>query len=342
MQRARLLETGWDREIELDTCDIPVPTGDRVLVQVEACGVCYRDLIDRAGRFRFIQLPITPGHEAVGRVIAVGKGVTEWRLGDRVATTHRDFCGSCPACRAGETSLCTGAAAVFGLLIDGGYATHLVAPERALYAVPPHLPSAEAAILHCTFGTAYRGLVRAGLRAGQRVLVTGANGGVGAAAIQVVQRLRGYPIAVIRNPAQREFVQELGAESVIVDDGTGFHKKLSDPVDIALDCVGEPTFNAALRSLAVGGRIVTIGNVREERVPVNLGYLITRGITILGSSGATRADMQAVLSLCDSLPFIVPIHARLPLERADFAQRVVREGGLSGRVVLEIDRDGPA
>jgi D-arabinose 1-dehydrogenase-like Zn-dependent alcohol dehydrogenase len=342
MRRARLLETGWERELAVEACEVPEATGNWVLVQVEACGVCYRDLIDRAGRFRFIQLPITPGHEAVGRVIAVGSQVTEWRPGDRVATLHRDFCGVCPACNAGETSLCTGAAAVFGLMIDGGYATHLVAPERALYAVSPHLPAAEAAILHCTFGTAYRGLMRAGLRAGQRVLVTGANGGVGAAAIQVVKRLRAHPVAVIRNAAQREFVEELGAESVIVDDGTSFHKALTDPVDIALDCVGEPTFNAALRSLAVGGRIVAIGNVKEERVPVNLGYLITRGVTILGSSGATRADMQAVLSLYDSIPFTIPIHARLPLERADFAQRVVRDGGLRGRVVLELEGDASA
>ena len=335
MQRARLLETGWERDLALETCALPEATGKQVLVRVEACGVCHRDLIDRSGRFRFIQLPITPGHEAAGRVIAVGSAVTEWRPGDRVASLHRDFCGACAACSAGETSLCTGAAAVFGLLVDGGYATHLLAPEQALYAVSSQLSSAEAAVLHCTFGTAYRGLIRAGLRAGHRVLITGANGGVGAAAIQIVRRLQAHAVAVIRSESQRAFVEELGANSVIVNDGSSFHKALNEPVEIALDCVGEPTFNAALRSLAVGGRIVAIGNVKDERVPVNLGYLITKGITILGSSGATRADMQGVLSLHDSAPFTIPLHARLPLERADFAQRVVRKGGLLGRVVLE-------
>jgi acryloyl-coenzyme A reductase len=337
MQRARLLQTGWGHDLLIESRDPEQPFArNQVLVQVEACGVCHRDLIDRAGRFKFIQVPITPGHEAVGRVIAVGRDVSEWRVGDRVATMHRDFCGTCLACAGGEISLCTMAAAVFGLLIDGGYATHVLAPERAFYRISAELGAAEAAVLHCTFGTAYRGLSRARVGAGSRVLVTGANGGVGAAAIQVARRLGAHVVAVVRSDSQREFVQSLGAQTIIVDDGLGFHKGLSKPVEIALDCVGAPTFNAALRSLGVGGRLVTIGNVADERVSLNLGYIITRGISLLGSSGATRSDMQAVQALHAAARFSIPIHARLPLERADFAQRLVREGGLQGRVVLEM------
>jgi D-arabinose 1-dehydrogenase-like Zn-dependent alcohol dehydrogenase len=332
-----LLATGWEQALAIESA----PTDRRlapeeVRVQVEACGVCHRDLIDRAGRFRFIQLPITPGHEAVGRVVEVGSAVSEWRIGDRVATLHRDFCGACQACRRGQISLCTSAAAVFGLLVDGGYATELVASERAFYRASETMPRAHAAVLHCTFGTAYRGLSRAGVAAGSRVLVTGANGGVGAAAIQVARRLGAHVVAVVRSAAHRAFAEELGAETVLVDDGSGFHKGGFEAVDIALDCVGAPTFNAALRSLSVGGCLVTIGNVVDERVPVNLGFLITRGITLVGSSGATRSDMQAVLTLHGRAPFSVSIHATLPLARADAAQRLVRAGGLRGRVVLDM------
>lgn len=337
IERARLVATGWDRELAIETAEIEQrPARDWVLVRVEACGVCHRDLIDRAGRFRFVQLPVTPGHEAAGRVVEVGPDVSDFRVGDRVATLHRDFCGTCPACALGEPSLCTLSASVFGLLIDGGYATHLLAPERALYRVPEELGSATAAVLHCTFGTAYRGLSRAGVRRGSRVLVTGANGGVGAAAIQVARRFGAHVVAVVRSETSRAFVTELGANTVLVSSGGEFHKRLTEPVDVALDCVGASTFNAALRALGVGGRIVVIGNVTDERVSVNLGYLITRGITVLGSSGATRSDMESVLALQADSPFEVPIHTRLPLERADFAQRLVRRGGLSGRVVLEM------
>jgi D-arabinose 1-dehydrogenase-like Zn-dependent alcohol dehydrogenase len=337
LRRARLLETGWTRDLAIESVgELPPPRGDEVVIAVEACGVCHRDCIDRAGRFKFIQVPITPGHEAVGRVVAVGPKVTRWKLGDRVASMHRDACGTCPACVAGEVSLCTSAAAVLGLLIDGGYASHLRAPERAFYAMPDDVEAAQAAIFHCTFGTAYRGLVRAGrLEAGMRVLVTGANGGVGAAAVQLASRLGATVLASVRNPAHRDLAEAMGASAVIVDAGDALHKNLvGGAVDVVLDCVGAPTFNAALRALRVGGRIVAIGNVVEERVPINLGYLITLGLQVTGSSGATPRDMAEVLALHAERPLALPIHARLPLDDADQAQRQVAAGGIRGRIVL--------
>src|SRR5438105_3233845 len=141
MQRARLTAAGWDVPLAIESVDTPAPAAGQVLVEIDACGVCHRDLIDRAGGFKFMRLPITPGHEAAGRVVAVGAGVARWKLGDRVATMHRDSCGACDSCRAGETSLCERAAWVLGLLADGGYATHLVAPEAALYSIPADLPA---------------------------------------------------------------------------------------------------------------------------------------------------------------------------------------------------------
>lgn len=334
--RATLREVGWSADLAVAPAgDPPAPAGDQVVVAIEACGVCHRDLIDRAGRFPFLRLPVTPGHEAVGRVTAVGPKVTDWQVGDRVATMHRDFCGLCPPCLVGETSLCQRAAAVLGLLIDGGYATWMVVPERALYRSADGLDAAQAAILHCTAGTAYRGLLRAGkLQAGMRVLVTGANGGVGAAAVQVATRLGATVVAQVRRAEHAAMVEALGA-AVVVDDGAGFHKRLpGGAVDVALDCVGAPTFNATLRSLGIGGRMVAVGNVVEARAELNLGYMITRGLQVTGSSGATRRDMAELLALHAARPFEVPVHARLPLDAADRAQRMVHAGGLSGRIVL--------
>lgn len=337
-ERARLTKIGWDADLAIETSDTPLadPTGNHVLIEVEACGVCFRDCIDRAGRFKFIQTPITPGHEAVGRVLAVGPNVTDWSIGDRVATTHRDFCGQCAPCQRESGSLCQGAAGVLGLMIDGGYASHLVAPERCFYAMTDDVPAAEAAVLHCTFGTAYRGLTRFGaIESGQQVLITGANGGVGSAAIQVASRLGATVTAVTRDESHREYLRNLGAEHVIVDAGDRFHKQLSaGPVDVVLDCVGPPTFNSSLRSLRPGGRIIVVGNVVEERASVNLGFIVTRGLQIIGSSGATRADMKEVLALHAKKLFLIPIHEQLELAQADRAQRMVQAGGLRGRLVL--------
>ena len=112
---------------------------------------------------------------------------------------HRDACGSCEACARGESSLCTAAAWVFGILADGGYAEHLIAPASALYRLPTSLSVTDAAPLHCTFGTAYRDLVTLGrVQRGERVLVTGANGGVGRAAVQIAVRLGAEVVAVVR------------------------------------------------------------------------------------------------------------------------------------------------
>ena len=280
-------------------------------------------------------VPITPGHEAVGRVVAIGPNVTEWSVGERVASMHRDGCGTCEACAVGETSLCRAGAAVLGLLIDGGYARWLAAPEGCFYAMPEDIDPALAAVFNCTLGTAWRGLTRAGIRSGSRVLVTGANGGVGLAALQIASGLGATTIAVVRRAEQVAIAEAAGADSVLVDDGSRFHKQLPDgPVDIAMDCVGAPTLNGSLRSLVVGGRLVAVGNITDERLELNIGYVITFGLQIIGSSGATRADMAALLSHHAQRPLEVPIHARLPLAEADHAQRLVAAGGLQGRVVL--------
>ncbi len=306
-----------------------------IRVEIEACGVCYRDVIDRDGRFPFLQCPITPGHEAVGRVVESKSDM--WAVGDRVATMHRDYCGECEACSEGEASLCLGAASVLGLLIDGGYATHAALPARSVFRMPDAIGADEAAILHCTFGTAYRGLSRAAPSLeGRRVLITGANGGVGAAAIQVAKRMGATVIAAVRSEAARAFVETLGPDEILLVDDRPIHKAISAPVHVALDCVGEPTFNGALRSLNVGGAIVAVGNVVPTRAELNLGFIITRGLRIIGSSGASPANMAALLALRGDVPFQVPIEERVELERADEAQRAVRSGGRRGRIVIRM------
>jgi D-arabinose 1-dehydrogenase-like Zn-dependent alcohol dehydrogenase len=337
-ERVRLNQVGWDTDLvhELDGEPLPAPTGAEVLVRVEACGVCHRDLIDRAGRWPFLRTPITPGHEAAGRVVAVGPAVRDFRVGDRVGTMHRDACGVCASCLKGETSICAGGAWVFGIMADGGYAANLLAPESALYALPATMPAPEAAVMHCTYGTAYRDLKTLGKVAPrERVLITGANGGVGLAAVQIAARLGAEVVAVVRSAAHTELLTRLGAHRVVVDDGTTFHEQSAAAgIDLVLEAVGHSTFASSLKTLRLGGRMVIVGNIVPERVALNLGALITRGLTLIGGSGATRNDMAELLALHRAKPFEVNIDRVLPLSQADAAQRLVRAGGLKGRIVL--------
>ncbi len=337
-QRARLIETGWDRDLEYEELEIELPTpgADEVLVEVGACGVAYRDLIDRAGRLPFLMTPIVQGHEVAGRIIAAGDEVSVWKKGDHVGTLHRDSCGSCERCEVGETSLCLNAGRVFGITIDGGYQRYMTAPARALYRVPASMKPAHAAVLNSTFGTAYRALNRfGGLKAGQRVIITGANGGVGIGGVQIAKRMGCEVAGVVRRPELAEFVLAAGADHVIVDEGGGFHKKLPfGAADVVLDCVGQPTFNASLRAAVIGGGLAVVGNVSDKRAEVNLGSIVVRDIRIVGSTGATPTDLARLLALHEAQPFEFFVDEEVPLREADAAQRRVLAGGIRGRLVL--------
>ncbi len=334
MNRIVLQTPGWGSDLVPAHAEPPAPGPGQVRVQLQASGVCHRDLIDRSGRIPFLSPPVVPGHEGVGVVDAVGEGEGQWAVGDRVATMHRDACGVCSACLRGETSTCTRAAHVFGLTADGTYAAWLVAPSSAFFAVPARLDAGLAAVLHCTFGTAWRGLVTVGgLQEGERVLITGANGGVGLAAVQIAARFARRVVAVVRSGGHEERLLALGATDVLVSPDHRFHKDAPD-VDLALDCVGAPTFNASLRSLRVGGRVSVVGNVTDERAALNLGLVVTMALRILGPGGATRADMAAVLAEHARRPFSSIVAQTLPLADADRAQRALRAGGGWGRTVL--------
>ncbi len=338
MRRVRLHSLGLDQPLTLESAlPIPTPTGDQLLLEVDATGVCHRDIIDRTGGAPFIRLPITLGHEVAGRVIAAGPDARRFRPGDRVATLHRDACNQpdCTACTLGETSLCERAMHVFGILADGGYASHLLAPESALYPIPAGVPADEAAILHCTFGTAYRGLRAAGCGPGKRALIVGAAGGVGSAALEVATRMGARAVAVVRDPRHREHCLALGADRVVVAPDNAFHKH-SDAVgaDLALDCVGQPTLDATLRSLCLGGTAIAIGNLVRERLPLNIGLVIVKALRLIGSSGATARDMAELLTLRGARPFATPRRS-LTLEQADQAHHELRTpGAVQGRLVL--------
>ena len=335
IEKIVMTESGWDADLAVVTGDgtVPQPGPGQVTVAIEATGVCYRDLIDRAGRIPFLQTPVVPGHEGVGRVVAVGAD-SEWSIGDRVATLHRNNCGECTTCSAGETSLCQSGAWVLGLLADGTYARHLIAPCNALYKADEDMDSGMAASLHCTFGTAWRSLVTAGkLVKGERVLITGANGGVGAAAVQIAARFATEVVAVVRRTGHEAYLRSLGATQVVVSKDNRFHYSVA-PADLALDCVGVPTFNAAVRSLRVGGRVVVVGNVTSERSPVNLGHLITMGKSVIGPGGASPRDMAAVLEEHRRQAFVSIVTEEYALGEADVVQRKLLAGGLRGRMVL--------
>jgi D-arabinose 1-dehydrogenase-like Zn-dependent alcohol dehydrogenase len=340
MKAVVLEKCGGSEELQYRDWELKKPGPGEALVRVRACGVCYRDILDRSGKFPMIQLPIIPGHEFAGEIVELGPDVPNFKIGDRVTNLHRAPCGRCRYCRKGDEIHCEEAWPSFGLTIHGSYAEFVVAPEGALVPIPKELSFEKAAPLMCTAAVALRALQeRAHVQKGETVLITGASGGVGSAAVQVAKLMGCRVIAVTTSGSKVPFLKPLGTDEILVSADGVFHKELlsqiPEGVDVALEIVGSITFNSSLRSLRKGGRLVLIGNVTPMRIEINPGYLILNGLTILGSDSATRKDLEQVFEWVALGTLKPQVSLKLPLEEAAKAHQLLESRQITGRIVLE-------
>ncbi|MGP8064584.1 MAG: alcohol dehydrogenase catalytic domain-containing protein [Acidimicrobiales bacterium] len=293
----------------------PEPSHDELLVEVRAAGVNGADLVQRRG---FYPAPPgspadIPGLEFAGEVVAVGDAVTRFRPGDRVMA-----------------------------LVGGGAQAELVTvPEQVVLAVPDGLSWAEAGGFPEVFSTAYDALVTQGrLARGDRVLISGAAGGVGTAGVQLAHAAGAHVVASVRSVALHGLVRQLGADEVIEPDQVTQH----GPYDLSLELVGAPGISETLGALAEGARIVVIGVGGGAKVELNLFALMTKRATIGGSTRRARpVEQKAEVARAveaDVLPKLasgelrVPVAATYPLSEATTAYERFAAGGKLGKIVL--------
>lgn len=343
---------GPSSSLEVQQLPVRDPAAGEVRVKVAACGVCHRDVIDREGKFPFMQQPTVLGHEIAGVVESVGEGVTGFSKGDRVVNLHWASCGECPACLDKRTTECIAAAMSFiALTIDGGYAEYCTAGQSAWVKVPDGWAPQEAATVMCTYGTVWRALRKANVRAGEKVLVTGASGGVGSAALQICKAMGLGTYAVTSAENKVDHIRAMGADEVVVVPREGttknapmtFHKHpllAKRPVDLVFEAVGEPTFKSALRSLRSGGRLVLVGNVSVGQVPLPLGSLIIGSKSIVGSDSCTGDELREVFAFLDEHGIRPVVSNTFPLEQAAQAQDALESLGVKGRTVLTVGQAG--
>jgi NADPH:quinone reductase len=242
--------------------DIPGPevTPGHVLVDVAAAAINYPDLLLIANRYQVsAPLPFTPGSEFAGRVAAAGEGVTGLSAGDLV----------------------------YGSVFTGAMAEQVLVPARAAAPVPAGLSLTEAAAFRVTYLTAYHALVTAGeVQPGQWVVVLGAAGGVGSAAVDVAARLGARVIAAASSPERLKVCAELGAEAGIDYVNEDLKQRIKeitgDGADLAVDPVGDRWAEPALRAIRWGGRFVTVGYAGGDipRIPLNI--VLLKNITVRG------------------------------------------------------------
>jgi len=340
MRAVVLRETGSAENLEVQEIETPKATPGHVVVKVHACAVGYRDIIDRRGSHGMIQTPIVLGHEFAGEIVEVGKGVRRWNINDRVVNLYHDFCGICDHCLGGDERRCANIKEVFGLTVNGGYAEYTLADESALERLPEGIPYDVAATLMSATGVGVNNtLNNACVRIGEEVLVTGATGGVGSAVVQTAKLLGANVWAVTSSENKIKSLEELGADHVIINGDGRFHKQILKEragrgLDVAIDCVGAPTFNSSLRSLRPRGRVVLIGNVDGKHVEMNLGIIILNSLAILGSDNVTRAALRQTMGFVRKGRLTPKVHERKPLKHAAEAHRTIEAKGTFGRLVL--------
>jgi NADPH:quinone reductase-like Zn-dependent oxidoreductase len=333
-------EHGDESVLRLAQLPSRVPVGDEVRVRVEASCVNHIDLDIRAGTSRFDHpWPHTLGREAAGHVDAIGDATQGWRVGDRVLVDSSTPCGGCPTCAALRPNLCRRMVNP-GVNIPGGYAEELIVPQAALVRIPPDVTATTATVLPVAFGTAWHVLVTlAGARRGERLLIFGASGGVGAAMIVVGRALDLDVLAVTRSAARTARLTRLGATDVITSrTGTvvGDVQAATNGLgaDIAVDLVGGAAFGDAVGSVRAGGRVITVGAHAGEVVPVDLVDVFRREVQILGSRGHTRSELCEVIARLDTARLETVIDDVMPLETVADAHRRLDERAVAGKIVL--------
>jgi propanol-preferring alcohol dehydrogenase len=314
----------------------PVPGVREVLIKVSVCGVCHTELDEIEGRTPPPAMPVIPGHQVVGYIVAVGGQVSALKPGDRVGVAWIfSACGECKFCRAGNENLCPEFCAT-GRDVNGGYAEYMTAPDRFVYPIPSAFSDAEAAPLLCAGAIGYRSLRLTGLKDGYRLGLTG----FGASGHLVLKMARyRFPRSEIyvfaRSAEERRFAIELGAVWA-GESGQASPHKLDAIIDTTP--VWAPIVSA-LANLEAGGRLV-INAIRKEDDRHNLLALdyaehLWREKEIKSIANITRRDVAEYLALAAEMR-LKPEIQLYPLELANQALAELKAGRIRGAKVLQM------
>ncbi|WP_348262675.1 galactitol-1-phosphate 5-dehydrogenase [Telmatobacter sp. DSM 110680] len=280
----------------------PEPSQQEVLVRVEACGICGSDVHGYDGSSGRRIPPLVMGHEAAGIIVAVGAGVTSYKLGDRVTFDSTVYCGQCVYCRRGEVNLCD-RREVIGVSCgeyrrDGAFAEYIAVPERILYRLPSKMSFPEAAMLEAT-SVALHAVKVSGVKKGDTVLVVGA-GMIGLLTMQAL-RATGVGRVLIADIDETRLTlgELLGADEALRGTGGEIAEAILQRTggvgaDAVFDAVGRAkTVAESIDSVRKGGTVTLIGNIEPE-VMIPLQKVVSRQIRIQGTAASAGEYPQAI------------------------------------------------
>jgi NADPH:quinone reductase-like Zn-dependent oxidoreductase len=344
---------GYDKLVVRDDVPVPRPAAGEVLIEVAAAGVNNTDVNARIGwysktvrgateeqagrRFRdsaaadaawsggSLSFPRIQGADCCGHIVAVGEGVDAARIGERVLVrpVFRSPNAPPPACW------------TFGSDCDGAFAEYAVAPAAEAYRVDSDWDDVELASLPCAYSTAENMLHRAAVSAGERVLVTGASGGVGSAAVQLAKR-RGAEVVAVVGGRKAEDVRALGADEIVAR-GTRLVRTLgAETVDVSLDLVGGDDWPDLLEVLRRGGRLVAAGAIAGPLVELDLRTLYLKDLTVLGCTYQEEEVFANLVRYVEQGEIRPLVSRTYPLGEIVQAQRDFVAKRFTGKLVLTV------
>lgn len=338
MKAVRIHKFGGPEVLTYEDIPDPKPRKDQVLVRVRACALNHLDIFVRKG-LPGVNLPHIMGSDIAGEIAEVGEYITDLKVGQRVLIAPMHFCNRCTKCVAGLQNQCR-QFTVIGNAVDGGNCDLIAVPAVNVIPIPDQLDFREAASVPLVFVTAWHMLTGfAQIRPGQTVLVLGANSGVGIAAIQIAKMFHTRVITTAGDERKMERARELGADFVI----NHYQQKISDEVrkitnfegvDIVVEHVGKATWDESVRSLKAGGTLVTCGATTGPKVDLDLRFLFSRQLSVLGSYMGTMSELHEVLSHVFAGRLKPVVDHIFPLKEIRAAHEYMEKSEMFGKVVL--------
>jgi len=338
MKTVRIHEFGGPEVLRYEDVPDPKPRKDQVLVRVKACAMNHLDLWVRKG-LPGVNLPHILGSDVAGEIVEAGEYVTGYQQGQRVLLAPMSFCNRCSYCTSGRQNQCS-EFTVLGNRVDGGNCELIAVPAVNVIPIPQSLDSNQAASVPLVFLTAWHMLVgRAGIRLGQTVLVLCARSGVGIAAIQIAKLFHARVITTAGDEKKLEKARTLGADYGI----NHYQQKISDEVrkitnkegvDIVVEHVGAATWEESVKSLKPGGTIVTCGATTGPNVGLELRFVYSRQLSLLGSYMGSMGELYEVLAHVFAGRLKPIVDRTFPLKEIRAAHEYMENSQMFGKIVL--------
>ncbi|MFP9190467.1 zinc-binding dehydrogenase [Natronosalvus vescus] len=339
--------TGHGDTDVIEYAEVPDPTvgPEDVLIDVKAGALNHLDVWVRRGLPGLdLEMPHVPGSDGAGVVVETGENVTRFSEGDHVALSAGVSCGECEFCRRGQYPLCV-SYHVVGEHVPGVHAEYAAVDQDNLIPVPADVDWTTAASSTLVFQTAWRMLIdRADLSASESVLVLGASGGVGHAALQIADYAGAEVYATGSSEAKLRYAEEHGADHVVNYEEENFADWVRAEtgkrgVDVVVDYIGAGTWQDSIKSLAKGGRLVTCGGTAGPSPQTDIPRIFWNQLTILGSTMATPGQVDDVMSLVWDGTFEPAIRDVLPMSDTGRAHELLENREGFGKVVVEPDSE---